>query len=44
MPTCDGALFLAAEVIYGETWAATHNAEIWQNENAFRNQPDGFFD
>jgi hypothetical protein len=29
IPTTDGALYLAAEVIYGEAWAARHNAEIW---------------
>ena len=29
IPTTDGALWLAAEVIYGEAWAVRHNAEIW---------------
>ncbi len=29
IPTTDGALYLAAEVIYGEAWAARHNAEVW---------------
>jgi hypothetical protein len=29
IPTTDGALYLANEVIYGEAWAARHNAEIW---------------
>jgi hypothetical protein len=27
--TPDGALGLAVEFIYGEAWAAGHNAEIW---------------
>jgi hypothetical protein len=30
--------------IAGEAWAARHNAEIWGNENRFRDQADGFFD
>lgn len=30
--------------IAGEAWATRHNAEIWNNENGFRNQADGFFD
>jgi len=29
IPSTDGALCLADEVIYGEAWAARHNAEIW---------------
>jgi hypothetical protein len=29
IPTTDGALYLAGEVIYGEAWAFRHNAEIW---------------
>ena len=29
IPTTDEPLCLAAEVIYGETWAVRHNAEIW---------------
>ena len=30
--------------IAGEASAARHNADIWDNENGFRNQADGFFD
>jgi hypothetical protein len=39
IPTTDGALYLAAEVIYGEAWAARHNAEIW---GAWRNDATGY--
>ena len=30
--------------IADEAWATRHNAELWKNENGFRNQADGFFD
>jgi hypothetical protein len=30
--------------IAGEASAARHNADIWDNENGFRNQADGCFD
>ncbi len=39
IPTTDGALSFAAEVIYGEAWAARHNAEIW---GAWCNDPTGY--
>jgi len=29
IPTTDGAVCLAAEISYGEAWAARHNAEVW---------------
>lgn len=29
IPTVDGALYLAAEVIWGEAWPARHNHELW---------------
>ncbi len=41
--TIDGAVYLAAEILFGEAWAARHNAEIW-GDNSFRNQADGFFE
>jgi hypothetical protein len=36
-PTIDGALYLAAEVLWPETWPARHNAEIWGT------RPDGIY-
>jgi hypothetical protein len=29
IPTPDGAIYLAAGVAYGETWAVGHNSKIW---------------
>jgi hypothetical protein len=29
-PTTDGALYLAAEIIWPEIWPARHNHEVWK--------------
>jgi hypothetical protein len=41
MPACDGALYLAAEIVYGDAWTFRD----WDpgNDNGFRSQADGFF-
>jgi hypothetical protein len=48
IPTVDGALYLAAETIWGETWPARHNHELWlvgpDGTYEWRNQCDGTFD
>lgn len=31
-PTIDGALYLAAEILWPEPWAAAHNRELWNFE------------
>ena len=43
VPTIDGALYLAAEILFPKPWAR-HNAELWCNGNGWRNQADGFFE
>jgi hypothetical protein len=46
--TLDGALYLAAEVVFGEAWAAQQKEELWQTgpdgTYAWCNQADGFFE
>jgi len=48
VPTVDGALYLAAEVIWPETWPARSNLDLWgtgpDGTYAYRNQADGFFE
>ena len=48
MPTIDGPeFFLAAEIIFGEAWAASHEQELsiagFDGTLAWRDGPDGFF-
>lgn len=46
-PTLDGALFLAAEILWPEVWPAAHNRDLWVAEpvahggNAWRNDGTG---
>ena len=36
-PTLDGALCLAAELLFGEAWAVRRNAEIWRDDGSRAN-------
>lgn len=46
-PTTDGALYLAAEILWPEIWPAAHNRELWgagpdgTYGNAWRNDATG---
>lgn len=47
-PTIDGALYLAAEILWPEIWPAAHNRELWgagpDGTYAWRSQADGTFE
>jgi len=47
-PTIDGALYLAAEILWLEIWLARHNHDLWgtgpDGTYRWRNQADGFFE
>lgn len=48
IPTIDGALYLAAEILFPEIWPAAHNRELWgagpDGTFGWRNQADGVFE
>jgi hypothetical protein len=45
IPAVNGALYLAAEIVWPEFWPARHNHEIWQTgpdgTNTYRNDATG---
>ena len=43
IPTTDGALYLAAEILWPEIWPAAHNREVWgcRSDKAWRNDATG---
>jgi hypothetical protein len=47
-PSVDGALYLAAEIIWPEIWPARSNLDLWgtgpDGTYAWRNQCDGVFE
>ena len=47
-PTIDGALYLAAEIIWPEFWPARGNHDLWgagpDGTYEWRNQCDGYFE
>lgn len=48
IPTIDGALYLAAEIIWPEFWPARSNRDLWgmgpDGTYQWRNQADGCFE
>jgi len=47
-PTIDGALYLAAEILWPEIWPARSHHDLWgtgpDGNDGWRNQGDGFFE
>lgn len=47
-PSIDGALYLAAEILWPEFWPARRNHDLWgtgpDGTYQWRNQADGFFE